>query len=283
MVVFTTSASMMHGADGGGGDGGGSSTVKLLPSPSPTPSSSTTIAAATSVAGGRFVCLHLGQGWEYRGVDVGAIGQALGLDPASVRLNGYLLGARGPGLVAASVTWRSLLSFFSARGLPTGRGGCGSSGVWPVSDDLAVDGPITVQGRPTSLSRDQKFSGCCFLYDYAKPSHQEDGWMANSKRKLASHHESPPEEEERERNQCVSFAPEDGVSESVLCMAKKLRLDEERRPPLKRTKAELHPAGSAEASACTMPAGLMPNCVMGHRKRQREEELVVPLSCKRTA
>ncbi|XP_008794611.2 LOW QUALITY PROTEIN: uncharacterized protein LOC103710593 [Phoenix dactylifera] len=54
-----------------------------------------------------------------RGVDLGAVGRALGLDPSTVRLNGHFL-SRGPDLVS-SVTWGSLLSFFASRGFPSGR------------------------------------------------------------------------------------------------------------------------------------------------------------------
>jgi hypothetical protein len=53
------------------------------------------------------------------GVDLARVGLALGLDPASVRPNGYFL-SRGPDHVCSAVTWRALLAFFAKRGLPTG-------------------------------------------------------------------------------------------------------------------------------------------------------------------
>jgi hypothetical protein len=65
------------------------------------------------------------------GVDLAQVGSALGLDPATVRLNGYFL-SRGSGHVSLSVTWGALLAFFDARGLPTG-------------DDPAA--PVAVHGR----------------------------------------------------------------------------------------------------------------------------------------
>jgi hypothetical protein len=69
------------------------------------------------------------------GVDLARVGLALGLDPASsVRLNGYFL-SRGPGHVSSSVTWRALLAFFAARGLPTGA-------------DAAA--PIAVDAKPAA-------------------------------------------------------------------------------------------------------------------------------------
>lgn len=68
------------------------------------------------------------------GVDLARVGLALGLDPASVRLNGYFL-SRGPGYVSKAVTWRTLLAFFAARGLPTGA-------------DATT--PIAVNGKPAA-------------------------------------------------------------------------------------------------------------------------------------
>ncbi|KAK8946493.1 hypothetical protein KSP39_PZI006783 [Platanthera zijinensis] len=53
------------------------------------------------------------------GVNLGAIGWALGLEPSTVRLNGYFL-SRGTDFVS-SLPWNSLLSFFAARGLPDGE------------------------------------------------------------------------------------------------------------------------------------------------------------------
>ncbi|GJN16928.1 hypothetical protein PR202_gb03956 [Eleusine coracana subsp. coracana] len=68
------------------------------------------------------------------GVDLARVGLALGLDPASVRLNGYFL-SRGPGHVSSAVTWRTLLAFFAKRGLPTGA-------------DAAS--PVIVHGNPAA-------------------------------------------------------------------------------------------------------------------------------------
>ncbi|KAG9154386.1 hypothetical protein Leryth_000828 [Lithospermum erythrorhizon] len=57
-------------------------------------------------------------------LDLGAIALAFELDPHSLKLNGHFI-SRGVDLIASSVTWNSLLSFFSARGLPTGLSGSG--------------------------------------------------------------------------------------------------------------------------------------------------------------
>ncbi|XP_054781738.1 uncharacterized protein LOC129288947 [Prosopis cineraria] len=53
-------------------------------------------------------------------IDLGSIARDFGLDPSTIKLNGHFI-SRGVDLVASSVTWKSLLSFFSAKGLPTGK------------------------------------------------------------------------------------------------------------------------------------------------------------------
>ncbi|OQU88104.1 hypothetical protein SORBI_3003G402700 [Sorghum bicolor] len=81
------------------------------------------------------------------GVDLARVGLALGLDPASVRPNGYFL-SRGPGHVCSAVTWRALLAFFAKRGLPTGA-------------DAAA--PVVVDGKPaapTAQSSDRTTPTC---------------------------------------------------------------------------------------------------------------------------
>ncbi|KQK11216.1 uncharacterized protein LOC100844251 isoform X2 [Brachypodium distachyon] len=66
-----------------------------------------TAAAAITVEGGE-------------GVDLARVGRALGLDPATVRLNGYYLSRVYGGYVSLAVKWRALIDFFDARGLPAG-------------------------------------------------------------------------------------------------------------------------------------------------------------------
>lgn len=71
-----------------------------------------------------------------RGVDLGAVGRALRLEPSTVRLNGHFL-SRSPDFVS-SVTWGSLISFFASRGFPSGSSG---------SDAVVVQGkPAATQG-----------------------------------------------------------------------------------------------------------------------------------------
>ncbi|KAK3415226.1 hypothetical protein EUGRSUZ_H00781 [Eucalyptus grandis] len=69
-------------------------------------------------------------------LDLGSIARAFGLDPATLKLNGHFV-SRGADLVSPSVTWRSLLSYFSSKGLPTGAGAGGA---------LVVDGKLLRSG-----------------------------------------------------------------------------------------------------------------------------------------
>ncbi|XP_057472375.1 uncharacterized protein LOC130760967 [Actinidia eriantha] len=78
---------------------------------------------------------------EHR-LDLGSISRAFGLDPSTLRLNCHFIG-RGADLVASSVTWKSLLCFFSSRGLPAGASD---------ADALIVDGKLSKAG--TKRARD---------------------------------------------------------------------------------------------------------------------------------
>ena len=72
-------------------------------------------------------------------LDLGSIASTFGLDPWSLKLNGHFI-SRGPDLISSSLTWNSLLSFFSSRSLPTGA---------HDSSPLLVDGRLC---RPGSKS-----------------------------------------------------------------------------------------------------------------------------------
>lgn len=74
--------------------------------------------------------------WEEQRLDLGYIAWTFGLDPATLKLNSHFIG-RGVDLIASSVTWNSLLSFFSARGFPTGK---------DDQDALVVDGKLVKVG-----------------------------------------------------------------------------------------------------------------------------------------
>ncbi|XP_060180309.1 uncharacterized protein LOC132610075 [Lycium barbarum] len=80
--------------------------------------------------------------WEDQRIDVGFIGRAFGIDSVSLKINGHFI-SRGVDLMASSVTWKSLLSFFSARGLSTGDSD---------SAPLIVEGKLSKVGSKRSHS-----------------------------------------------------------------------------------------------------------------------------------
>lgn len=73
---------------------------------------------------------------EDQRLDLGFISRVFGLEPNSLKLNGHFI-SRGLDLIACSVTWRSLLSFFSTRGFSTGASD---------SDAIIVDGKFSKLG-----------------------------------------------------------------------------------------------------------------------------------------
>lgn len=85
--------------------------------------------------------------WDEQRLDFGSIAGAFGLDPSTVKLNGHFI-SRGMDLVSTSVTWRSLLKFFSAKGLPTGK------------DDQEA---LIVDGKLCKLGSKSKFDFFCFF------------------------------------------------------------------------------------------------------------------------
>ncbi|XP_057534786.1 uncharacterized protein LOC130813082 isoform X2 [Amaranthus tricolor] len=74
--------------------------------------------------------------WEDQKLDLGTIAKSFSLEPATLKLNGHFI-SRGMDLIASSVTWKSLLSFFSSKGLSTGTDSSGA---------LVVDGKLSKSG-----------------------------------------------------------------------------------------------------------------------------------------
>lgn len=88
-------------------------------------------------------------------IDIGSIATIFGLEPSSLKLNGHFL-SRGLDLVS-SVTWKSLLSFFSAKRLPIG-----SSDL----DALVVDGKLSKIGVKSEFSSFSSSFGVCFGFSF---------------------------------------------------------------------------------------------------------------------
>ncbi|KAK4752606.1 hypothetical protein SAY87_021404 [Trapa incisa] len=73
---------------------------------------------------------------EEQSLDLGSIARAFELEPWSVRLNGQFI-SRGIDMIS-SVTWRSLLRFFTSKGLSTGK---------DDSEPLIVEGKLLTVGN----------------------------------------------------------------------------------------------------------------------------------------
>lgn len=81
--------------------------------------------------------------WEEERLDLGSIARVFGLDPSTLKINGHFI-SRGVDLIASSVTWKSLLSFFSARGFSTA--------------------PLILEGKLSEVgSKSKHLSLCCMI------------------------------------------------------------------------------------------------------------------------
>ncbi|XP_010464320.1 PREDICTED: uncharacterized protein LOC104744896 [Camelina sativa] len=84
--------------------------------------------------------------WNDQKLDFRAIAAAFGLEPSTVKLNGHFI-SRGIDLMATCVTWQSLLAFFSAKGLSTGK---------HEADALLVHGKLSKLGSKRAHSDPQE-------------------------------------------------------------------------------------------------------------------------------
>ena len=96
--------------------------------------------------------------WDEQRLDLGSIARTFGLDPSTLKLNGHFI-SRGVDFIASSVTWNSLISFFSARGFPTGKN---------HQDALIVDGKLTKLGSKSKLFFSFLFTFKGFLRVYGR-------------------------------------------------------------------------------------------------------------------
>lgn len=106
--------------------------------------------------------------WDSQKLDIGSISRMFGLDPSTVKLNGHFI-SRGVDLVSSSVTWRSLLSFFSSKGLSTG------------TDDhkgaLIVDGKLCKVGSKSTRT-------IVFLWGFSDEYNRLFGFLFGSRESL---------------------------------------------------------------------------------------------------
>lgn len=85
---------------------------------------------------------------EDQRIDLGSISRIFGLDPLTIKINGHFIG-RGLDFIASSVTWKSLISFFSARGLSTG---------------ISATEPLRVDGKLCKVGTKSKLHFVCFSF-----------------------------------------------------------------------------------------------------------------------
>ncbi|CAD6235332.1 unnamed protein product [Miscanthus lutarioriparius] len=200
------------------------------------------------------------------GVDLARVGLALGLDPASVRPNGYFL-SRGPGHVCSAVTWRALLAFFAKRGLPTGA-------------DAAA--PVVVHGKPaapTAPASDPTTPPC-------------------PKRKPGVEVERCPKKSKPQENKSALPKRRHDVlsDEIILGLKRRLRLDDpipakkikqverdsETQQPVKFSCGFVNANGKRLRDEETQqPVKFSCGFVNANGKRLRDEEMITSLSCKR--
>ncbi|KAI3450850.1 hypothetical protein Pfo_007515 [Paulownia fortunei] len=107
--------------------------------------------------------------WDEQKLDLGSIARAFGLDPSTLKLNGHFI-SRGVDLIASSVTWKSLIGFFSARGLSTGASDC---------DALLVDGKLSKIGSKRSHDHHDTGNGIV--------NTKEQGYFRENKRPQREH------------------------------------------------------------------------------------------------
>ncbi|GMY33882.1 hypothetical protein FCV25MIE_29124 [Fagus crenata] len=93
--------------------------------------------------------------WDEQRLDLGSIALTFGLDPLTLKLNGHFI-SRGLDHIASSLTWNSLLSFFSARGFSTGIN---------HQHPLLVDGRLIKLGSKRRRMHDPEdaFNGSCYV------------------------------------------------------------------------------------------------------------------------
>ncbi|XP_062078162.1 uncharacterized protein LOC133782791 [Humulus lupulus] len=104
-------------------------------------------------------------------IDLGYIATAFGLDPSTLRINGHFIG-RGLDLISSYLTWNSLLSFFSAKRLSTGK---------HCADALIVHGKLCRVG--TKRAHDPQDDAVNGIGNGGRPE-LEDTVLTNANKKM---------------------------------------------------------------------------------------------------
>ncbi|GAB4830234.1 hypothetical protein Ancab_019876 [Ancistrocladus abbreviatus] len=204
---------------------------------------------------------------EDQKLDLGSIARTFGLDPSTLKLNGHFV-SRGVDLIASSVTWKSLLSFFSARGLSTGT---------DDSSALIVDGKLCKSGTKRLHDPAKVESRLQFLTlleeagDGTKPQHEVPNLAKKQKLKESS----------------TGHGKQDNQTNMPIGLKRKHWLESIspfKRSKLKETYSHTICGGEEErgedkSCAPNFPCGYLTESL----KRAREDEVLVAASpCKRT-
>ncbi|CAH9093883.1 unnamed protein product [Cuscuta europaea] len=187
---------------------------------------------------------------EDQRLDLGLIARTFGIEPATLKLNGHFV-SRGIDLIASSVTWKSLISFFSTRGFSTGTSD---------SDALIVDGKLSKLGskRGAHIPVEDEIQSVM-----GSITHQECTNRISIKRMK---HDTPRSSDFVDRR----------VPQS-LCLKRKLGLDRSS-APLKRTRMNESNTDLTETNPVFVTKGdrhLPCSLVSDEAKRRREEDMGV--------
>ncbi|KAI3667927.1 hypothetical protein L6452_42997 [Arctium lappa] len=185
-------------------------------------------------------------------IDLGSIARTFGLEPATLKLNGHFI-SRGVDLIASSVTWKSLISFFSSRGLSTGITGSGA---------LVVDGKLSKSGSKRShdsVNGIPSTSDCGYDNVNRKPPLEESNSIKKTKFK-------DPDVDKGNGKHFISNALK-RKQEDVSSSLKRLKVDA---------------SGSQYTRYGTLSKTRLPCSFLSvNMERTREDEMVLPASCKK--
>ncbi|KAG4174730.1 hypothetical protein ERO13_A11G139200v2 [Gossypium hirsutum] len=208
--------------------------------------------------------------WDSQKLDIGSISRMFGLDPSTVKLNGHFI-SRGVDLVSSSVTWRSLLSFFSSKGLSTG------------TDDhkgaLIVDGKLCKVG---SKRAHEPQDGISWSRDSAgKPGINDVGLTAKLQLKDIYSFEN-----KKLRESSLTGSHDGGdrsVSEINVGVGLKRQCSIDHASLLKKLKInDTNSDIKGNSKASNVPSTPFKcSYLSGTMKRRREDEVIVGVPCKR--
>ncbi|CAN4115796.1 unnamed protein product [Withania somnifera] len=112
--------------------------------------------------------------WEAERLDLGSIARVFGLDPTTLKINGHFI-SRGVDFISSSITWKSLLSFFCARGLSTGNSD---------SAPIILEGKLSKVGPKRSHSQTEVAKGLLCnkeFNDEREKQHHDTNPLSNKK------------------------------------------------------------------------------------------------------